>query len=67
MKWLMPPSTRRSFVLSLLLTPMACLGCGGDNSLASTNGGKMRRKRAEELEKKAELNRKSDANNARSR
>ena len=49
------PVNRRSFVLSALIAPMACLGCGGDT--VTTEGGTQQRQRIEKLEKKAELNR----------
>ncbi len=35
-KW---PVTRRSFTLSLLIVPMACLGCGGYGDTVVTEGG----------------------------
>ncbi|MGP0069026.1 MAG: hypothetical protein ACLQGP_36175 [Isosphaeraceae bacterium] len=51
-RWPMRPVNRRSFALSLLIAPMACLGCGGD-AVVTESGGK-RRQKAEGLEKKAE-------------
>ncbi len=60
MIWPMPPFTRRSFALSLLIAPMACLGCGGDVVVVDTKAGDKRRQRVEELQKKAGLVRKSD-------
>ena len=53
--WPKRPVTRRSFTLSLLIAPMACLGCGGYGDTVVTEGGGKRLQRAEELQKKAEL------------
>jgi hypothetical protein len=59
----MRTGTRRSFTLSLLLTPMACLGCGGEVTVVTEGGGR-RRQRAEVLQKKADLVRKSQTEKA---
>jgi hypothetical protein len=61
MIWPMPSVTRRSFALSLLFAPLACLGCGGDPVLADPKVGEKRREKMEGLKKKAELTRKSAA------
>ena len=45
------------------LAPMACLGCGGGVTVVTEGGGK-RRQRAEELQKKADLVRKSQKEKA---
>jgi hypothetical protein len=55
------PVTRRSFILSLLITPMACLGCGGDGVSVNEKAGEKRREKVEALQAKAELKRKSGA------
>ncbi len=57
--WPMQSVTRRSLLLSLLAAPMACLGCGGEGVTADPKAGEKRRRRAEELQKKADLTRKS--------
>ena len=51
----MPPVTRRSFAMSLLITPMACLGCGGESVSLNEKAGEKRRQRVENLQKKADL------------
>lgn len=51
----MPPFTRRSFALSVLIAPMACLGCGGENVTVHEKASEKRRQRVEELQKKAHL------------
>ena len=56
MIWPMPPVTRRSFALSLLFAPLACLGCGGDTVSVDPKVGEKRREKMEDLQKKAELN-----------
>jgi hypothetical protein len=58
MKWPMPTLTRRSFTLSLLIAPIACLGCGGESVSVSAKAGEKRRQRIEDLQKRADLNRK---------
>ncbi len=57
----MQPVTRRSFALSLLIAPMACLGCGGYGDTVVTKGAGKRLQRAEDLKKKGELNRSKSA------
>jgi hypothetical protein len=64
MIWPMPPFTRRSFALLLLITPMACLGCGGESVPVNAKAGEKRRQMIEDLQKRAELKRKSGANKA---
>jgi hypothetical protein len=63
----MPPFTRRSFTLSLLITPMACLGCGAESISVDAKAGEKRRKRIEDLQKRADLERKSGEKNVPSR
>ena len=55
----MPPFTRRSFTLSLLIAPLACLGCGGESVSVNTKAGDKRRQKIEDLQKRADLKRKS--------
>jgi hypothetical protein len=61
MNWSMPPLNRRTFALSLLVTPIACLGCGGDNVSDDPKVGEKRREKMEAFQKKADLTRKSTA------
>ncbi|HKI20932.1 MAG TPA: hypothetical protein VKA15_23775 [Isosphaeraceae bacterium] len=63
----MPPFTRRSFALSLLIAPIACLGCGGDDVSVNTKAGEKRRQMIEDLQKRADLKRKSGEKKAPSR
>ncbi len=63
--WPTRPVTRRSFALSLLIAPMACLGCGAGGTVV-TEGGEKRRQKAEEFQKKGELNRSKSAKKKRS-
>ena len=55
----MRPVTRRSFVLSILVAPMASLGCGGDSVTVDTKAGERRRQKIEDLKNRAKLKRKS--------
>jgi len=55
----MPTLTRRSFALSLLIAPMACPGCGGDIVSVNEKTGEKRRQKIEDLQKRADLARKS--------
>jgi hypothetical protein len=56
----MLPVTRRLFALSLLLAPMACLGCGGEGVVVvDTKAGERRRKKLEDLKEKAHRKRDS--------
>jgi hypothetical protein len=57
----MPPVTRRSFAVSVLFAPMACLGCGGEKVSVDEKVGEKRREKMEDLKKKAELKRKPGA------
>ncbi len=63
----MPPFTRRSFTLSLLIAPLACLGCGGESVSVNTKAGDKRRQKIEDLQKRADLKRKSGEKKAPSR
>jgi hypothetical protein len=67
MIWPMPPVTRRSFTLSLLITPIACLGCGEESVSVNAKAGEKRRQRIEDLQKRADLKRKSEEKKAPSR
>jgi hypothetical protein len=67
--WPMWPVTRRSFVWSLLITPLTCagLGCGGDAVSVNVKAGEKRRRSWEERRKNADLKRESRAEKAPSR
>jgi len=67
MIWPMPPFTRRSFALSLLIAPMACLGCGGDDVSFDAKAGEKRRQKIEDLQKRADLKRKPEEKKSPSR
>jgi hypothetical protein len=45
--------TRRSVLLSTLIAPLACLGCGGPTVEVDTKAGEKRRQKMEDLQKKA--------------
>jgi hypothetical protein len=64
--WSTRPVARRWFTLSLLLAPLACVGCGGGEGSVTTTGGEKRRQRAEGLKKKADMNGDSDVKKASS-
>jgi hypothetical protein len=53
------PVTRRAFALSLLVAPMACLGCGGESATVNTKVGEKRRRKMENLQQKANVKRDS--------
>jgi hypothetical protein len=63
----MPPFTRRSFTRVLLIAPMACLGCGGESVSVNPKAGAKRRQQIEDLQKRADLERKSGEKKAPSR
>ena len=65
--WPTQPVTRRARVLSLLITPIACLGCGQEGVVVDEKTGGKRRQKMEDLQKKAELKRKSQEKKASSR
>ena len=67
MIWPMPPVTRRCFALSLLLAPMACLGCGEESVSVNFKAGEKRRQMMEDLQKRADLKRKTGDKKAPSR
>jgi len=56
--------TRRCFTLFLLIAPLACLGCGGDDVSINVKAGEKRRQKLEALKEKAELKRNSGAKKA---
>jgi len=60
----MPPITRRSLTLSLLVAPLACLGCGGDSLSFNPKVGEKRSQKMEGLRKQADLKRKTGAKKA---
>jgi hypothetical protein len=60
--WPMRLVSRRSFVVSLLIAPMACLGCGGDGVSVNAQVAEKRTRKIAGLQKKAELKRKSQGN-----
>jgi hypothetical protein len=53
----MRPITRRSVLLATLIAPMACLGCSGKAVEIDTKAGEKRRRKMEDLQKKASLKR----------
>jgi hypothetical protein len=63
----MRPVTRRFFILSMLVAPMTCPGCGGDSVVVNTKVGEKRSQKMEDLKKKADLKRQSTKDKARSR
>jgi hypothetical protein len=67
MIWPMPPVTRRSFALSLLTIPVACLGCGEESVSVNVKAGEKRRQMMEDLQKRADLKRKTGDKKAPSR
>jgi hypothetical protein len=67
MIWAMRPATRRSFILSLLIMPMTCLGCGGDSVTVDTRVGEKRSQKMEDFKSRAHLKRQSTKETARSR
>jgi hypothetical protein len=67
MIWAMRPVPRRTFVLSLLIMPMSCLGCGGDGVTVNTAVGEKRSQKMEDFRKRAYLKRQSTKETARSR
>ncbi len=67
MKQPMLPLTRRSFAQFLLITPLGCLGCGGDGVTVNVKAGEKRAQKIESLQKKAELKRNTGAKKAPSR
>ena len=54
-------------VLSLLITPSVCLGCGQEGVVDDEKTGGKRRQMMEDLQKKAELKRKSQEKKTLSR
>ncbi len=42
--WSKQPVTRRTFAISLLIAPIACLGCGGNAAVVTEGGDKRRQK-----------------------
>jgi hypothetical protein len=63
----MRPITRRSLVLSLLIAPMTCLGCGAGGVTIDTKIGEKRSRKMEDLKKRAELKRQATKDKRRSR
>jgi hypothetical protein len=53
------PLSRRSFALSLAILPLTCLGCGASATSVNPAVGEKRRRKMEELQKKAESQRKT--------